>query len=71
MVDDKEIIYIALRNQAELYLESLEDKENPLNDEQRELAEYILARTAQLINQYEEEFKKSDTNQTIPRPKWE
>lgn len=71
MVDDKEIIYIALRNQAELYLESLEDTENPLNDEQRELAEYILARTAQLINQYEEEFKKSDTNQTISRPTWE
>lgn len=71
MVDDKEIIYIALRNQAELYLESLEDTENPLNDEQRELAEYILARTAQLINQYEEEFKKLGINQTIARPKWE
>ena len=71
MVDDKEIIYIALRNQAELYLEALEDTENPLEGEERDLAEYILSRTAQLINQYEKEMNVTESDLVISRPKWD
>ena len=64
MDDSREIIYIALCNQVELYSQSLED--NLLQGKERELAEYIIMRSLQEIDKMAEEIQ----NKPISRPSW-
>lgn len=73
MDDDKEIIYIALINQIESYKEVLEDTENSLNTEEKELAQYILMRTLELEKKFYQEIanNSSDEDLKIQRPQWD
>lgn len=64
MDDSREIIYIALCNQVELYSQSLED--NLLQGKEKELAEYIIMRSLQEIDKMAEEIQ----NEPISRPSW-
>lgn len=73
MDDDKEIIYIALINQIESYKEVLEDTENSLNTEEKELAQYILMRTLELEKKFYQEIanNSSEEDLKIQRPQWD
>lgn len=73
MDDDKEIIYIALINQIESYKEVLEDPENSLNTEEKELAQYILMRTLELEKKFYQEIanNSSEEDLKIQRPQWD
>lgn len=63
--DDNELIYIALCNNLLAYNELLEN--NSLDNENLELAKYIIARTNTLLDKYEEILKGE---LPIKRPSW-
>lgn len=68
--DEREIIYLALINQLNLYQNTLEDSLNPLKEEEKELAEYIFKRTLEIATRYEQELRESYRESTISRPNW-
>lgn len=68
--DEREIIYLALINQLNLYQNTLEDSLNPLKEEEKELAEYIFRRTLEIATRYEQELRESYQESTISRPNW-
>lgn len=68
--DEREIIYLALMNQLNLYQNTLEDSLNPLKEEEKELAEYIFRRTLEIATRYEQELRESYQESTISRPNW-
>lgn len=68
--DEREIIYLALMNQLNLYQNTLEDSLNPLKEEEKELAEYIFKRTLEIATRYEQELRESYRESTISRPNW-
>lgn len=68
--DEREIIYLALMNQLNLYQNTLEDSLNPLKEEEKELAEYIFKRTLEIATRYEQELRESYQESTISRPNW-
>lgn len=65
MEDQEVIIYLALSNQVLLYAELLEGE---LDEENKNMALYILDRTEKLLLQYENKVKDIET--TIPKPQW-
>ena len=67
MDDSREIIYLALSNLVILYTESL--RLNKLNQEEKEMTQYIIERSEQLMKGLEDEIIK-ETNQPIQKPKW-
>ena len=68
--DEREIIYLALINQLNLYQNTLEDSLNPLKEDEKELAEYIFKRTLEIATRYEQELRESYQESTISRPNW-
>ena len=68
--DEREIIYLALMNQLNLYQNTLEDSLNPLKEDEKELAEYIFKRTLEIATRYEQELRESYQESTISRPNW-
>lgn len=67
MQEDDEIIYLALCNQLQSYQLLLEE-EKDITEENRLMAEYIISRTEQLIEIYDQKIG-SDT--FIQRPQWD
>lgn len=64
--DEREIIYIALSNQVNLYSELLEAKD--ISEDDKNLSQYIIDRSLQLLDKYEKEI--TDKPNIIPRPLW-
>ena len=66
MEDHEEIIYLALSNQVLLYSELLEGS---LDEENKNMATYILQRSEDLLLQYENKIMNKET--TIQKPQWD
>lgn len=64
MDDTREIIYIALSNQINLYSELLED--TSLSKEEQEMVQYILSRSYEIFDDMCKELE----NTPISRPTW-
>ena len=69
IMEDKEIIYLALCNQVQSYQLLLEDSEN-LSEENRGMAEYIISRSLEMIDKLALELGVEGAN-AIKRPRWD
>ena len=67
MDDSREIIYFALSNLVISYTEAL--RLNKMNQDEKEMTQYIIERSEQLMKGLEDEIIK-ETNQPIQKPKW-
>lgn len=65
MDDSREIIYIALCNQITLYTSFLEE-DNKSTPKERELAQYLIMRSEELLDEMSEEIEETP----ISRPSW-
>lgn len=63
--DSREIIYIALCNQITLYTSFLEE-DNKSTPKERELAQYLIMRSEELLDEMSEEIEETP----ISRPSW-
>ena len=64
MDDTKEIIFIALSNQINLYSTLLED--TSLSKEEQEMVQYILSRSCEIYDSMSQELEDTP----ISRPQW-
>lgn len=64
MDDTKEIIFIALSNQINLYSTLLED--TSLSNQEQEMVQYILSRSCEIYDSMSQELEDTP----ISRPKW-
>lgn len=67
MDDSREIIYFALSNLVISYTEAL--RLNKMNQDEKEMTQYIIERSEQLMKGLEDEIIK-ETSQPIQKPKW-
>lgn len=67
MDDEREILYIALSNSLMQYKNLLDNKD--LEENERELIEYLISRHLELLDKYSESIL-NENNKPINRPSW-